>query len=52
MMKIRELERVKLVGRPERDTVISEDDVLNLKILMELSAPVGEDPLEYFLSLV
>lgn len=38
-------------GRPDRLTVINEEDILNLKIAMETHAPEGHDPLHYFLYL-
>jgi hypothetical protein len=36
-------------GRPDRNTVINQEDILNLKIAMEALAPEGHDPLHYFL---
>lgn len=42
----------KLTGRPNRDTIINHDDIINLHIALETRAPAGIDPLEYFLSQV
>jgi len=33
---------VALTGRPERDTCISKDDILNLRILLETTKDVNE----------
>jgi hypothetical protein len=37
-------------GRPDRLTVINEDDISNLKIALGTPAPKGHDPLYYFLA--
>lgn len=36
-------------GRPDRNEVINNDDIINLKIAMELKASKGHDPLHFFL---
>jgi len=36
-------------GRPDRDTVISEEDIINLKIALNISCPAGFDNLYFFL---
>lgn len=36
-------------GQPDRNEVINSDDIINLKIAMELKAPKGHDPLHFFL---
>lgn len=36
-------------GRPDRDEIISQDDVLNLKIALEVKVPNEQDPLYFFL---
>ena len=36
-------------GRPDRDSVINQDDILNLHIALETPTPKGSDPLYYFL---
>ena len=38
-------------GKPDRDTVICEEDIQNLKIAMETKAPKEHDPFYYFLYL-
>lgn len=38
-------------GRPDRDTTISEEDILNLRIALNTPTPEGHDPLHYFLSI-
>lgn len=35
-------ESVKLTGRPERDTVISSDDITNLKIALNTASDLNE----------
>jgi len=51
--KVKDINRKILMfdGRPDRDTVISQEDILNLVIAMETAAPKGHDPLHYFLYL-
>jgi hypothetical protein len=36
-------------GRPDRNTVISSNDILNLKIAFNSKVPKGHDPLYHFL---
>jgi hypothetical protein len=38
-------------GRPDRDTIIGNDDILNLNIALNSQSPEGVDPLHYFLSI-
>ena len=51
--KVKSIERkIELFsGRPDRDTTISKEDILNLRIALNTSAPEGHDPLHYFLFL-
>jgi hypothetical protein len=37
-------------GRPERTEIISNDEIVNLKVLMNSKVPSGFDPMFYFLS--
>jgi hypothetical protein len=36
-------------GRPDRNTVIDQEDIINLKIALENKAPKGHDQLFWFL---
>ena len=38
-------------GRPDREEVIDFDDIMNLRIAMEIIIPKGHDPLNYFLAI-
>jgi len=50
-MKVKSISRTILFfdGRPDRDTKIDQDDINNLKIALNDKAPIGTDPLYYFL---
>ena len=37
-------------GRPDRESIINHDDILNLQIALETKAPKGEDPFLHFLA--
>ena len=39
-------------GRPDRDTVISEEDIINLQIALNAPCPAGFDDLYFFLEQV
>jgi hypothetical protein len=51
LYKVKKIDRKieMLDGRPDRNEKINEDDLINLKIAMELKAPKGNDPLYFFL---
>jgi hypothetical protein len=35
-------------GRPDRDNVICQDDINNLRIAFEVKCPFGIDPFDFF----